>query len=196
MIKNIFMSKRREHPTLAELHELFFYDPDTGFLHWKIRPARSKIMWGDRVGEIPIHSRYQRVKINGVRYYQHNLVWIMNNGDLPEELTVDHKDKDRTNNRLDNLRLANTRQQQINQNVRGFSRMTHRILHPWIARHKVGSRYLLIGSFTTALQARLAYERSTSELEPDFASTWFTDVILELCSGGPKVAWVPGYGGK
>ena len=189
------MSKRTlEYPTYAELHELFFFDPDTGFLHWKIRPCNS-VMWGDQVSPKPTKG-YLQANINGVHYKQHNLAWIMNYGELPDEVTIDHKDGDGTNNRLDNLRLANARQQEINKNVRGFTKNVTCTLRPWRVQHRIDSQTTTIGYFATALQARLAYERRTYELEPEFANTWFTDALSELCSAGSPTVWMPGYGGK
>ena len=188
------MRKRTlKYPTYAELHELFFYDPDTGFLHWKIRPS-SHMMWGDQVAPKPSTDGYLRAGINGVLYKQHNIIWIMKHGNLPDGVTVDHKDKDRRNNRLDNLRLASNRQQEINKNVRGFTKQIDCTLRPWRSFHSIDNQMTRIGNFSTALQARLAYERRTYELEPEFANTWLTDALSELCSTGSPTAWMPGYG--
>ena len=120
----------------------------------------------------------------------------MSYGELPDGVTIDHKDKDKTNNRLDNLRLANARQQGINRNARGFTKEVRATLRPWVAQHCIDHRRFSIGNFATALQARLAYERRTYELEPEFANTWFTDALSELCSAGSPTVWMPGYGGK
>ena len=46
--------------------------------------------------------------------YYHNLVWECENGPIPEGLTVDHIDRCRTNNSIENLRLATLTQQHIN----------------------------------------------------------------------------------
>lgn len=42
------------------------------------------------------------------------LVWVMHYGDIPEGMVVDHKDRNRTNNRLENLRLATNRDNTAN----------------------------------------------------------------------------------
>lgn len=38
--------------------------------------------------------------------YAHRLVWVHNNGPIPKGVEVNHKDGDKTNNRLDNLELV------------------------------------------------------------------------------------------
>lgn len=181
-------NKRKPHPSQKELQEMFFYDRDTGLLYWKIRPARC-IQWGSVAGNLTT-SNYRCVKIGDTSYQQHNLVWIYHHGEIPHDLTVDHRNKIPHDNRLSNLRLANDRQQSINRNIRGFR--CHTYSKTWEAYHAINGKKKFIGGFLTALQARLAYERYTSELEPDFASTWLTDAVREFCSGGSPTVWMPG----
>ena len=177
--------RRRKHPTQAELQELFFYDPGTGFLHWKIRPSKySRAMWGDQVGGKPDRYGYLAVQLSGARYKQHNLVWIMHNGDIPDGVTVDHVNWNKADNRLDNLRLATARQQAINKRVKGFTKQMHCTLRPWKSKHTVDGRDTYIGHFPTALQARLAYERRTHELDPEFAPQDFTQWVDRLIREG------------
>lgn len=49
---------------------------------------------------------YYRVKFNGKVYRAHCLVWLIHHGEIPEGFEVDHKDTDKLNNKLSNLRLA------------------------------------------------------------------------------------------
>jgi len=170
-------SRRKPHPSQKELQELFFYEPEDGQLRWKVRKNKC-IKPGTIAGSFDPSNGYYYVGIDGSRYALHNLVWIWNFGDIPNDQEIDHIDRDSSNHRLKNLRLATRRQQMLNTLIRGFYRNDR--CQSWYARH--GNKR--IGSFKTALQARLAYERHTSELEPDFASTWFTDALREFCSGG------------
>ena len=167
------MSKRKPHPTQKELQELFFYDEETGLLHWKIRPAK-RIKFGAVAGCVNTKG-YCQVQVKSIRYQAHNLIWIWNYGDIPDDLEIDHIDKDSSNNAVINLRLSTRRQQCINRNMRGF----HGYRKRWQAFHTLG-KACYIGTYLTALQARLAYERYTSELEPEFASTFFTDAFNRL----------------
>jgi len=53
---------------------------------------------------------YIRVRVNGIEYRAHRLIWEIHNGPIPSDMLVDHIDGDVSNNRIENLRLA-TRQQ-------------------------------------------------------------------------------------
>lgn len=56
--------------------------------------------------------------INGAKKYTiHRLVWIVFNGMIPKEYEINHKDEDKSNNRLDNLELV-TRKQNNNYGTR------------------------------------------------------------------------------
>ena len=171
------MSKRKPHPTQKELQEAFFYDEETGMLHWKIRPS-TNIQVGTVAG-YKSNDGYCYLKLKGREYLAQNIIWILNYGDIPIDLQVDHADRNRSNNVLENLRLATQRQQNINQSARGFS-FCNRVTNPWKVAHRINGKSYYIGIYSTALQARLAYERYTSDLEPEFASTFFTDAFNRL----------------
>ena len=128
------MSRKRTNVlTYEEAHEWFFYDPDTGLLHWKMRPNRnSRATWGAIAGSKDSRG-YWEIRLKGVLYRVHNIVWVMNHGDILDDRTVDHKDLNKSNNRIENLRLANKRQQGINQPKNGFC--WNKNMRKWHARH-------------------------------------------------------------
>ena len=49
---------------------------------------------------------YKVLNFRNVQYSQHRIVWEMHNGVIPEGLSIDHIDRDKQNNRIENLRLA------------------------------------------------------------------------------------------
>jgi len=169
------MREHKKHPSKERLDELLRYEPETGKLFWK----RSGQACGHKInaeaGAIT-SSGYRSIRIDRVGYSAHNLVWIMKNYFLPMfPNTVDHKNRNPLDNRIQNLREATPRQQRINRRARGFTQDRGM----WKAASKSLST-AHIGRFKTALQARLAYEKATSEVEPEFASTFFTDAFNEL----------------
>jgi hypothetical protein len=172
-----------------EAHQWFFYDKTDGNLYWKMRPSNN-VLWGDKVGGKD-KKGYIVFQLNGKTYRAHNIIYVMQHGDgsIPPDKTVDHADKNSSNNRIENLRLATDRQQHINKNTRGFC--WHKRDNKWQTRHKTAGKNESLGYFTTALQARLAYERHTSALEPEFASTFFTDSLRALCAEGVETKWLP-----
>jgi hypothetical protein len=173
------MSTPINQMSLAEAQETFFYDDSDGRLYWKIRP-RSRTMWGDKAGNLIKRNGYYKVVLRNKDYRLHNIIWNWHYGAIPMGKTVDHIDKDKSNNHISNLRLATKRQQRINISTRGFNwdKRTQR----WHAQHGFNNKKLFLGRYATALQARLAYEKATSDLEPEFASTFFTDAINRLCA--------------
>lgn len=51
------------------------------------------------------HSRgYWVVRYKGVKRYSHRLIWEMFNGEIEDGLEIDHKDGNKDNNSIDNLR--------------------------------------------------------------------------------------------
>lgn len=112
----------REYPSQTRLKELFDYVD--GHLVWKYRPrsdfktpnghgAFNKLCVGKvaRTGKI---SGYWVTKINGSNYRTHRLIWIWNNGDLRPDQEIDHRDCDKTNYALLNLRLADRKSNTTN----------------------------------------------------------------------------------
>ena len=57
---------------------------------------------------------YYRVKVNQSTYKVHRIIWCLNHGDVDSDLVIDHIDRDRTNNSLDNLRLVDRYQNTLN----------------------------------------------------------------------------------
>ena len=101
-------------PTQAELRKQFDYDYETGRLVRIYHPVKNQ-RW--RVGQVA-GSRHgeggYQVNVNGTQYLNCRLVWMWVHGEDPGELEVDHKDEDRSNDRIDNLRLATRGQNQQN----------------------------------------------------------------------------------
>jgi hypothetical protein len=85
--------------TQAQALDLFRYDPATGYLYWrKSNSNRSPV--GSRAGTI--NKGYIGIVVNGKHYQAHRLIWFMHCGAWPEQ--IDHQDRVRHNNLLDNLR--------------------------------------------------------------------------------------------
>lgn len=94
------------------LRELLHYDPLTGIFVWR-QTYHSKAKEGDVAGSWS--GTYFRINIGGISYYLHVLAWFYVYGVWR---LVDHKDRDTSNNTLDNLREATKQQNLWNQGVR------------------------------------------------------------------------------
>lgn len=111
--------KVNELPSLDLLNYLFFLDKKTGILTRKVKISGSKNV-GDLVGSLH-KSGYLVLKINGVKYLLHRVVYKMFYEKEPPPI-LDHKDRNRLNNSPKNLREATYSQN--NQNTKKNRRNT------------------------------------------------------------------------
>lgn len=72
-----------------------------GKLYWKKKPSR-RVNVGDEAGSI--NNGRRRIKLNDKQHYSYRLIFLMHHGYLPE--FIDHKDGDRLNDKIGNLRPA------------------------------------------------------------------------------------------
>ena len=99
-----------EMPPYDYLHEVYYYED--GCLYYKKRVA-NRIKVGDKVGGVGMHG-YYNVSIKGRRYKLHRIVYYFHHGVMPDE-EIDHIDRDKSNNRIENLRVV-TRSENISNN--------------------------------------------------------------------------------
>lgn len=88
--------KRKDYPTKDILSKFFRYDPLSGILYRRL--ANSEKECKTLVGG------YLTTRFNGERYLVHILCFILHYGYQPE--IVEHKDTNKLNNKVDNLRPA------------------------------------------------------------------------------------------
>ena len=74
------------------------YNSNSGLFTWKAS--------GKPAGGVHKSTGYVRIKINGTYYKAHRLAWQIENGSA--DLMIDHKDGDRSNNSISNLRTVGT----------------------------------------------------------------------------------------
>lgn len=99
--------------TADRARELLTYDPETGVFTWRIR--RGRILAGSVAGRIT-ESGYVTICIDGVTHLAHRLAWLIHKGIWPKR-QVDHRDTDRGNNQIANLRQATGTQNQGNRRI-------------------------------------------------------------------------------
>ena len=109
--ENFIKMKYRPMPPLEELKEFLDYNPDTGIFTW-IKKLCKKIKVGQEAGSK--HPKgYISIQFKGQLYLSHRIAYYMYHGVDPLEKMVDHKHNPKTNNKIDNLRLANNAQNQM-----------------------------------------------------------------------------------
>ena len=74
-----------------------------GMLINKVNIPGSAKKKGDRAGYTDTKSGYRKIRVCGKMYQEHRIVYLMHHGYMPEN-EVDHIDRNRSNNKIDNLR--------------------------------------------------------------------------------------------
>ena len=164
----------RQH-TQEQLLEYFTYNFETGELFWKIDKNRAKA--GDKVCT-PHPSGYLAVQIDCIGYLVHRVIWCLIYGEFPESL-IDHKDLDKQNNRLDNLRQSNGSGNCCNSTLRSDNTSGvkgvgwHSKLRKWQVRIQV-NRKRTTNYFTSFEDAKLFIENQRQLLHKEFANSGVT----------------------
>lgn len=94
------MPESRESIDLELLRHRLSYNPETGEFHWA-NPPRG-VLKGSKAGVVDRGSGYIKIGFCGRTYPAHRLAWFYMHGCWPE--VIDHVDRDRSNNRISNLR--------------------------------------------------------------------------------------------
>lgn len=109
---------------------------------------------------------YVCLKIDGKNYLAHRLAWLYIYGSWPENY-LDHIDRDKTNNRIQNLRNVTNSQNQRNveeSSSRGVWFDSAR--GKFTARIKIMGKLKFLGRFTSFEAAKAAYDHANLELKP------------------------------
>lgn len=158
----------KDLPSQADLWEFFDYDPETGDLSNR----ETGHVYGSRKNKGVGRAKYILAWLDGSRYFAHRVIWTMVNGQIPEGMTIDHINLDSRDNRISNLRLATTNQQQ--QNRRTWAKTGMKGIY--VARN--GSFYSMIsvcgklmhlGTFYTLEEAAAEYEDAARKYQGQFA---------------------------
>jgi hypothetical protein len=157
--------------TKKRLKELLHYDPDTGVFTWIVK-TNSCVEIGDTAG-CKMKKGYIYIGIDGHSYYGHRLAWLYVNGYMPDE--IDHRDNDKSNNRIDNLRVATFNQNQVNKptpkrNTSGYKGVTKaKGGKRWQVQIGFNKVHYHLGLFDDPKDGYDAYCKKAIELHGEFA---------------------------
>ena len=146
------------------LREVLIYDPESGKFTWrKTTSSRSKA--GSEAGSTTVKG-YRVITVYGRAVYAHRLAFLYMTGRTPN-CPVDHKNRNRLDNRWENLRLSSPRENQHNNRGRGWTFRSGKP-NPYEARIRIGGKIKYLGSFPSAQDAESAYLNAKKKYHSSF----------------------------
>ena len=155
--------------TQERLKELLHYDPETGIFTWQAKANRH----GNRSEGIQAgcmhHKGYIDIGLDGRYYRAHRLAWLYVYGVWPSD-QLDHDNRIKSDNRIENLRPATNKQNCENRGTRkdNTSGITgvywYKPSSKWVAMIGHENRLIHIGYFKTIEDARIAREAMRDKL--------------------------------
>lgn len=149
--------------TQERVQELLSYRD--GDLIWRVR-RRGGAIAGSISGNIS-RGGYLQTMVDGKNYFNHRIIWLLHHGYLPEN-EIDHIDRNRQNNRINNLRevshvcnMRNQKQRKSSSNIKGVC--WHKRENKWASQIVVSGKLINLGMSESLIEAaclRLAAEQA------------------------------------
>lgn len=148
----------RPELTQEQVRRLFDYE-DSGNLIWKVKPSK-----GIRIGAVAgtkdsTVDDYKKVKISGYDYSLHRVIYLWHHGDCPP--LVDHENRNKKDNRIENLRPGSISQNAWNVPLSDRGKIPHKGItyrpekkKPWICELRAGGKRVVHTSCSTLEEAR------------------------------------------
>lgn len=165
------MSRYTESPivTLEEVRDRLLYAKATGIFVW-IKPQNGKNKIGDRAGSLAADG-YRNITIGQRSYPEHRLAWFYVYGVWPKS-KLDHKNRQRDDNRMNNLREATISQNGANKFIGGgklgVKGVTRKNKHSFRASIKFQGKNIYLGTYRDITLASKAYREAAIKLFGEF----------------------------
>lgn len=155
----------RQELTADTLRSVLHYDQETGIFTWKVSTS-NRVKVGAVAG-CPDGRGYLMIRVQSRLYLAHRLAWLYVSGTWPTD-QLDHVNRVRTDNRIENLREVTNKQNGQNKskssnNTSGHTGVYwHKSYSKWQACIKHNQKLIHLGYFTDiedAIAARKAAEK-------------------------------------
>jgi hypothetical protein len=156
--------------SIERLREVLDYNPHTGDLTWLVTLS-NRNQAGSIAGGLN-WSRYRRISVDGIRMKAHRIAWAIHYGEWPEA-EIDHINRNKDDNRIENLRVSDRTQQLHNTKMRcdnlsgrkgvSFRKDTGR----WTASITINKHTHNLGCYGTFEEACAVRERAEGEMLND-----------------------------
>jgi len=154
-----------------EWNEWFEYK--NGELYWKKSNTRGPIKAGSIAGS-RTNTGYLKVSLKGKSYRVHRITYELHKGTIPNNSYIDHIDRNKMNNNIENLRLANFQENVFNREANNNSRLGIKGVS-WVPKRNkyhtqimINGKQNFIGYFDSIKAASEAYEKAAKRLHGEF----------------------------
>jgi hypothetical protein len=151
---------------------LDLFEIKNGDLVWKNHKYKS--LNGKIVGTKTTNG-YIRTEINGKKYLNHWIIYLMHHGYIPE--FIDHINGNRSDNRIENLRKANVIENQQNSKIKNTNKSGvkgvswHKPLKKWYVQLRINGSVRNFGYYHDLLCAKFVSETMRYKYHNQFART-------------------------
>lgn len=158
----------RKRPSIERVRQLFAIGQNGVLIRVGLCKGRNL---DGTVGSVRANG-YIRVKIDYMDIYAHHIVWALSHGEWPEK-DIDHINCNRSDNRIENLRLATKKQNQGNKSKKSGKNLPKGVQLVRSGRYQAfiqsdGKSYNL-GTFDTPDEASSAYAAAAQRVFGNFA---------------------------
>lgn len=111
---------------------------------------------------------------NSQKGYMHRFLWESVNGKIPKGLQIDHKNRDKLDNRLSNLRVVTNQQNHMNlQSYKNSSSIYKGVSwkkdkNKWRAQITINGKQKHLGYYNSEVEAARAYDATAKNFEHAF----------------------------
>lgn len=150
--------------TVEKLNELFYIKDD----HLFNKKTRNPRALKNRQAGTLRPDGYIKIQINKVPYMEHHLIWFINKGEFPKN-QIDHRNHQRSDNRMRNLREVTHIQNGQNQKLRGTNTSGHngvtwdKSRKKWKVMIKVNYKQINVGRYSDLDQAIKARQEANEK---------------------------------
>ena len=150
----------KELPEKKYLNQVLEYKKKTGYVYWR---SSNKIVKSCTTTK---GARYKRIMINSEHYVLHRIIYQMHYGDLLSSEVIDHIDRNKQNNKIENLRKANVFINNQNQgerknNTSGYKGVSwSKQRNKWRATITINKKHKHFGFFATKEEAFICYQKA------------------------------------
>jgi hypothetical protein len=131
---------------------------------------------------------YCRVGFNGRMVLYHVIVWILSTGkDIPQGMEIDHINGNKTDNRIENLRIVTKRENQQNRKKHRAGRLVGATYckerNDWRSHIVIDKNKIFLGCYKTEQEANEAYEIACKYIAKYTDNDSFRELIKKEMEG-------------